>query len=339
MADRPNYPIDENPTYSDQIPELMDTDPASATNTFNPLIIKILNNIKATHILAQKSAENGGYVTQDTPPENTNLWWFDSSTNTLKYYDDESKIWQPIPDGTSWHKVDGSVSIGDPAPEGAKPGDYVLDSQGNTYVVNEHNQLDLATSGDSIFNNLQSQIDEIIKSSVIGIKLGDSTIQTKDGTIEIPAATNDTNGYMTTDQAKQLADAVPQSRTINGHALSADVTIAPSDLTQDATHRFVSDAEKAAWNAKTQVKSFSVTAPATGWGDAAPYSQTITVDGLTDGDAHLYLSPATAGQPTEDEETAFACVTGGTTASNSLTLYCRDDKPANDINVRLEVIS
>ena len=91
--------------------------------------------------------------------------------------------------------------------------------------------------------------------------------------------------------------------------------------------------------AENQIKSYSVPVPASGWNDAAPYTQTITVDSLTDGDAHLYLSPATAGQPTEDEETAFACITGGMTAANSLTLYCRDDKPASDITVRLEVIS
>ena len=211
----------------------------------------------------------------------------------------------------------------------------VVNADGVNIVVDP--TVTIATKAD--INSLQKQIDEIEKTSVKGIKLGDSTVQAKDGTIEIPSASTDSNGYMTSDQAKQLADAVPQSRTINGHALSADVTIAPSDLTQDATHRFVSDAEKATWNAKTQVKSFSVTVPATGWGDAAPYSQSITVDGLTDGDAHLYLSPATAEQPAEDEETAFACITGGTTAANSLTLYCRDDKPAIDINVRLEVIS
>lgn len=91
--------------------------------------------------------------------------------------------------------------------------------------------------------------------------------------------------------------------------------------------------------AENQIKCYSVPVPSSAWNDAAPYTQTITVDGLTGGDAHLYLSPATAGQPTEDEETAFACITGGTTDTNSLTLYCRDDKPASDITVRLEVIS
>ena len=248
----------------------------------------------------------------------------------------------------------------------------VVNADGVNIVVDP--TVVIATKAD--INKLQEQIDDMETSSITSIKLGSDTIQAQKDTIEIPAATSETNGYMTTAQAKQLADAVPQSRKvnghalsdnvtltaadigarpsdwnpdlsgyvpkgrkINGHALSADVTISPSDLTQDATHRFVSDTEKSDWNAKTQVKFFSVTVPLSGWNDAAPYTQTITVDGLTDGDAHLYLSPATAGQPTEDEETAFACITGGTTAANSLTLYCRDDKPASDITVRLEVIS
>ena len=61
--------------------------------------------------------------------------------------------------------------------------------------------------------------------------------------------------------------AVPTTRTVNGKALSSNITLSASDvkalpntttipttlanLTEDATHRVVTDAEKTAWNAKS----------------------------------------------------------------------------------------
>lgn len=61
--------------------------------------------------------------------------------------------------------------------------------------------------------------------------------------------------------------AVPTSRTVNGKALSSNITLSASDvkalpdtttipttlasLTEDTTHRVVTDAEKTAWNAKS----------------------------------------------------------------------------------------
>ncbi|MEE1301715.1 MAG: hypothetical protein UHD64_02940 [Bacteroidales bacterium] len=62
-------------------------------------------------------------------------------------------------------------------------------------------------------------------------------------------------------------NAVPTTRTVNGKALSGNITLsaedvnalpssttiptALADLTEDATHRVVTDAEKTAWNAKS----------------------------------------------------------------------------------------
>lgn len=153
MADRPYYQLNDNPDYNEQIPQLLDTDPASASKVFNPLIQMILNNIKATHTLAQQAAENGGYVMQATPPENTKILWFDSSTGTLKYYDDDTKTWKPIPAGTTWYKLDRAAAAGDPAPEGARIGDYALDNLGDIYIVNAQNKLDLAADGASVIRS------------------------------------------------------------------------------------------------------------------------------------------------------------------------------------------
>lgn len=77
---------------------------------------------------------------------------------------------------------------------------------------------------------------------------------------------NETDTKLNTKQNLIGFTPVPDTRTINGIALTADVTLTkaqiglsnvpnidatdPSNTVQDATHRFVTDAEKATWNAK-----------------------------------------------------------------------------------------
>ena len=58
MPERENYPISESPVYTEEVPQLLDDDPASATNTFNPLFLIILNNIKASHRLAEATKKD-----------------------------------------------------------------------------------------------------------------------------------------------------------------------------------------------------------------------------------------------------------------------------------------
>lgn len=43
------YIIPENPEYSEMIRKLQDTDPASASETFNPLVERLVENIAALH--------------------------------------------------------------------------------------------------------------------------------------------------------------------------------------------------------------------------------------------------------------------------------------------------
>jgi hypothetical protein len=129
MADRPNYVLDENPVYTEEIPEILDSDVVSASKVVNPLITTILNNQKATHKLAtdangaaadalpasQKGAANGvaslndtgkipksqlpttgGYVRQATAPSDTSLLWMDSANgDIMKYYNGTAWVPQP----------------------------------------------------------------------------------------------------------------------------------------------------------------------------------------------------------------------------------------------------
>lgn len=85
------------------------------------------------------------------------------------------------------------------------------------------------------------------------------------------------------------------------------------------------------------IKLFTVALPASGWSTSAPYSQTVSVEGLPDKDGDFRLSSAAPGAPTEAEETAFGCITGSTGSTGNVTFLCRETKPETDINVRLVV--
>lgn len=72
-----NYTIPENPQYTTEIRKLENTDPASATAIFNPLVQAILNNIH--HVKRKAEGKNAAIVAlenavaQNTSKINT-LW-------------------------------------------------------------------------------------------------------------------------------------------------------------------------------------------------------------------------------------------------------------------------
>lgn len=53
---RDNYEMKDE--YTEEIPKLLDSDSASATDTFNPLFQKIINNIHSTKLKAEKTDIN-----------------------------------------------------------------------------------------------------------------------------------------------------------------------------------------------------------------------------------------------------------------------------------------
>ncbi|MDR1755240.1 MAG: hypothetical protein LBR74_10180 [Eubacterium sp.] len=52
-----NYDIYQNPTYDPNIRKLEDSDPVSATQIFNPLFQKIINNIEAVKNVAESKPD------------------------------------------------------------------------------------------------------------------------------------------------------------------------------------------------------------------------------------------------------------------------------------------
>lgn len=52
-----NYEIEQNPDYVRDIRKLENSDPASADTTFNPLFLRILNNIEAVRLRSEANSE------------------------------------------------------------------------------------------------------------------------------------------------------------------------------------------------------------------------------------------------------------------------------------------
>ena len=82
----------------------------------------------------------------------------------------------------------------------------------------------------------------------------------------------------------------------------------------------------------------SVTIPAAGWTAAAPYTQTVAVEGVTADMDHLGLYMADVADATARKayETAFSALAAEfETVDGGIVLTCREKKPAIDLTVLL----
>ena len=97
--------------------------------------------------------------------------------------------------------------------------------------------------------------------------------------------------------------------------------------------------EREKWNAKADVCMFTVSLSASGWTGSGPYTQTVSVSGLT-----ATMHPLMDLVQSDDIDTAqsqldaYACVSRAKTADEQLTVICYDFKPDVNITVQLEVV-
>ncbi|MBE6723133.1 MAG: hypothetical protein E7572_11800 [Ruminococcaceae bacterium] len=98
----------------------------------------------------------------------------------------------------------------------------VVDARGVNVIIDP--TVIIATKAD--INKLWDTVNKLAQS----VKLGDNVFTAKQGVITIPAADSMHDGYMAKEQAGQLAQAVPNTRKLNGHALTGDVTLTASDV-------------------------------------------------------------------------------------------------------------
>ena len=163
-----------------------------------------------------------------------------------------------------------------------------------------------------------------------------------DGTWQTPPDTNTTYGAATQTAAGLMPAA--DKKKLDGVAAGANNYVHPSThsasmITQDATHRFTSDTEKNGWN--KFLFSAAITVPASGWSAGAPYTQTVSVSGLTSA-MDVMLTLNITGSPNTDQVKAWKAALGmidvGTTADGLVTFTCYSKKPAVDLPLYIKSV-
>lgn len=85
-------------------------------------------------------------------------------------------------------------------------------------------------------------------------------------------------------------------------------------------------------------KLFTVALPASGWSEAAPYTQTIAVEGILETDTPHWSVVYSADTETAlTQKEAFAMVDDLDTADGSVTFTCFEEKPEVDLTIHMEV--
>ena len=192
-----------------------------------------------------------------------------------------------------------------------------------------------------------------------------SELQTKVGDPANLKTTSKTSLVEATNENKQNIDTkVPTSRTINGKALTEDITLTPNDMADIDTENIadgaitqakingltatiselnymdgVTSSVQTQLNNKSTTATYTTTLNTTWNGTAAPYTKTQTVTGILATDnpiVDIVLSSTTATALEQLE--AYSCISKITTSTNSITVTCLEDKPTVAIPLQLKVV-
>lgn len=110
-----------------------------------------------------------------------------------------------------------------------------------------------------------------------------------------------------------------------------------SMVTQDVTHRFVTDAEKTAWNGKCKSYRYTATIAVGGWTAATKgWYKTVSISGVTSAmtpvaDVVQSADAATAALQLE----AWSCISRIETVANGIKVYCYEKQPQTAIPIQL----
>lgn len=197
-----------------------------------------------------------------------------------------------------------------------------------------------------IQNENMDAIDAALKAQADGIA-------TKASAGGLAAHTSNTTVHVTT-QEKVAWDGKADSAALTAHTGNTTTHITAAERTAwnskaDAagmtshtgnTTVHITAGERSSWNGKAE-KSIRYTATLTtaGWSASAPFAQTVTVTGILATDTPIIdvILSGTASTAILQSE-AWGCVGRITTAANSITVYCYEEKPITAIPIQLKVV-
>lgn len=88
-----------------------------------------------------------------------------------------------------------------------------------------------------------------------------------------------------------------------------------------------------------QASARAVALPASGWSGTAPYTQSVSVAGVTAEDAPvigILISEGTTAANVKLQNKAWGCVDRAVTGDGTITFYCYNKKPAADFSVLIK---
>ncbi len=83
----------------------------------------------------------------------------------------------------------------------------------------------------------------------------------------------------------------------------------------------------------------AIALPASGWSGTAPYTQTVSVAGVTAEDSPvigILIAEGTTAANVKLQNKAWACVDRAVTGAGTITFYCYNKKPGNDFTVNVK---
>lgn len=152
----------------------------------------------------------------------------------------------------------------------------------------------------------------------------------------------------------KLSGYVPVTRTVNNKALSSDVVLTSTDVGADASGTaqslvtahannaaiHVSTSDRTNWNGKAKAYVFTATLRATAWGNIIPYTQTVSVTGITSS-----MQPIMGLVESSDITTAiqeneeFSKLSANfETGNGTITVRCLESKPTINLNVIIKEV-
>jgi len=145
-----------------------------------------------------------------------------------------------------------------------------------------------------------------------------------------PTATTNTNGLMSaTDKTRLDGIATGANNYIHPSTHSADIIV------DGTTNKVYTNTEKT--NLANLLSTKTTTITTTWAGSVAPYTQTITVSGVTSNDKPV-ISPiySTTNATAILEKTAWNLISKIETGANSITVTCFEKKPVTAINIQIK---